>query len=244
MNQHTPTGSSEARSGISWVTWRVVVRFLFTTVFMLAILFLAAGRLDWWVAWAYAAVALIVLILSRALMLLRNPDLARERAEAGDRENVKPWDKVLVPLVAVYGPLVSWIVAGLDFRFGWSPRFPLALQLGALAVLTLGSAFGTWAMIVNRFFSSHVRIQEDRGHVVVSTGPYRIVRHPAYAGVVLSWAAAPLFFGSLWVAIPTVLVIAATILRTALEDRTLRDELPGYEDYAQRVRHRLVPGIW
>lgn len=103
---------------------------------------------------------------------------------------------------------------------------------------------GTWAMVVNRFFSSHVRIQADRGHTVVSAGPYRVVRHPGYAGGILAWIAAPVFFSSYWVTIPSVAVITLTIIRTALEDRTLKEELPGYSEYTERVRYRLVPGIW
>ncbi len=83
-----------------------------------------------------------------------------------------------------------------------------------------------------------------RGHTVVSAGPNRVVRHPGYAGVILAWLAAPVFFSSYWVAIPTVMAIALNILRTALEDRALREELPGYSEYAEEVRYRLVPGVW
>jgi protein-S-isoprenylcysteine O-methyltransferase Ste14 len=177
-------------------------------------------------------------------MLRKSPDLALERAEAGGREGVKGWDKILLPIVAIYGPLVSWIVAGLDARFGWSPDLPNEIQWAALAVIALGSLIGTWAMLTNRFFSSHVRIQTDRDHTVVSTGPYRFVRHPGYAGGFLSWLAGPVFFSSYWVVVPTALVILAMILRTALEDRTLQAELPGYREYAAQVRYRLIPGIW
>jgi protein-S-isoprenylcysteine O-methyltransferase Ste14 len=135
-------------------------------------------------------------------------------------------------------------IAGLDERFSWSPDLPDYIQIIALAVIFLGSMFGTWAMLANRFFSSHVRIQTDRGHNVVSSGPYRILRHPGYAGAVLGWVAAPVFFSSIWVVIPAVFAIAAGILRTSLEDQTLQEELPGYKEYASKVRYRLVPGIW
>jgi len=103
---------------------------------------------------------------------------------------------------------------------------------------------GTWAMIADRFFSSRVRIQTERGHTVVSGGPYRFVRHPGYVGIVLGWVASPVFFSSYWAAIPAVLAIIVAVARTALEDRTLRAELPGCLDYAQIVRCRLVPGMW
>lgn len=235
-----PSGTN----GISGIPWQAVIRFLVTTVLMLGVLFLSAGRLQWWEGWAYTAMTLVVLVLSRSLMLLKNPDMARERAEAGQREDVKAWDKILLPVTAIYGPLASWIVAGLDERFGWTPELPDYIQIIALCVIFLGSMVGTWAMVVNRFFSSHVRIQADRGHTVVSAGPYRVVRHPGYAGVILAWIAAPVFFSSYWVAIASVAVITLNIIRTALEDRTLKEELPGYSEYAERVGYRLVPGIW
>lgn len=231
-------------NGDSRVPWRAVIRFVITMVFMLGVLFLSAGRLDWWEGWAYTAVALLVLILSRSLMIIKNPDMVRERAEAGQREDVKPWDKILLPATAIYGPLISWIIAGLDERFSWTPDLPDYIQVIALGVIFAADMLGVWAMLVNRFFSSHVRIQIDRGHTVVSAGPYRVVRHPGYAGAILAWIAGPVFFSSYWVAIPTVIVIVLNIIRTELEDRTLQEELPGYRDYAQRVRYRLVPGLW
>jgi protein-S-isoprenylcysteine O-methyltransferase Ste14 len=236
--------SQSSNNGLSADVLKAIMRFLLMTIFMLAVLFLAAGRLDWWEAWSYAAMTLIILLVSRSYMIVNNPDMALERAEASQRENVKSWDKILVPLITVYGPLVSWIIAGLDHRFGWSPDLPASVQFFALAMISLGSLFGTWAMMVNRFFSSHVRIQTDRDHIVVSNGPYRIVRHPGYAGGILGWIAAPFFFSSYWVAVPAILVITATILRTAWEDRTLQEELPGYKAYARSVRYRLVPRIW
>jgi len=226
------------------IPWKIILRFIFITLFMLGILFLAGGSLDWWEAWAYAAMTMIVLISSRAALILRNPELAQERSQAGQKENVKPWDKILMPITAIYLPLISWVVAGLDKRFGWSPDLPDYIQVIALFVIILGSSIGTWAMITNKFFSSHVRIQTDRGHQVVNTGPYRFVRHPGYAGGLISWLAAPVFFSSYWIIIPTILAIMGAILRTALEDRTLLDELPGYEEFAQGTRYRLVPGIW
>jgi protein-S-isoprenylcysteine O-methyltransferase Ste14 len=177
-------------------------------------------------------------------MLIKNPDLVRERAQATQRDDVKAWDKILLPATAIYGPLTSWIIAGLDERFAWTPDLPDYIQIVAFCVIFTGDMLGIWAMLVNRFFSSHVRIQTDRGHAVVSTGPYRVVRHPGYAGAILAWIAAPVFFSSYWVAIPSIIVIAFTIIRTALEDRTLQEELPGYTQYAESVRYRLVPGLW
>jgi len=227
--------------GIAWV---VIVRFLAAALLLMAVLFLAAGKLDWWEGWAYVIQAFIVLVVSRAILIRKNPDLAQERAYAGKKENVKPWDRILMPLMSIFLPLVSWIVCGLDERFSWSPDLPNGIQFIALFLMFAGSMLGTWAMIANRFFSSHVRIQTERGHTVVSSGPYRFVRHPGYAGGVLSWVVSPVFFSSIGATIPAILAIIVIITRTALEDRTLQEELPGYRDYARIVRHRLIPGIW
>lgn len=226
------------------VTGMVVARFAFTAVFLMAVLFLAAGKLDWWEGWAYVAQAVVVLVVSRAILIRKNPELARERADAGKKENVKPWDRLLMPLMSIFLPVATLIVAGLDERFGWSADLPDAIQIVALLMIFAGSMFGTWAMIANRFFSSHVRIQTDRGQSVISGGPYRFLRHPGYAGGVVSWIASPVFFSSWWTVVPSVLALATIVVRTALEDRTLREELQGYGEYARRVRYRLVPGVW
>jgi len=144
----------------------------------------------------------------------------------------------------MYGPLAVWVVCGLDERFGWSLVVPAAWQWVALGVAVLGMAFSTWAMLENKFFSAAVRIQKDRHQTVVSTGPYRFVRHPGYAGGLVTYLATPFVLDAMWGLIPVVLVITGMFIRTWLEDRTLQEELEGYKDYTQRVRHRLVPGIW
>lgn len=226
------------------VPWKDVIRLILLVPIMLGVLLLSAGRWDWWEAWAYSGLGLLVLLGSRAVVILKYPDLALERSQAQDMDNVKEWDKFLMPFTALVGPLFSWLVAGLDKRFGWSPDLPDGVQIAALGLIQLGSLLGIWAMLKNRFFSSRVRIQTDRGHTVVRKGPYRFVRHPGYAGGLISWLAAPVFFSSYWVIIPMVLVIIASLIRTALEDRTLMEELPGYKEYAREVKYRLVPGIW
>jgi protein-S-isoprenylcysteine O-methyltransferase Ste14 len=118
------------------------------------------------------------------------------------------------------------------------------LHITAFVITALGYSLGTWATLVNRFFSAVVRIQRDRGHTVVSSGPYRLIRHPGYAGAVVTSLATPLLLGSLWALIPAVLAVCTLIIRTALEDRTLQEELEGYHDYTARVRYRLLPGVW
>jgi len=228
----------------SQVVTTAVIRFIFLGALMLAALFLSSGRLDWWEGWVYFGVSMATMMAFRFYLISRDPDQLVERMEAGQRENVKPWDRLLVAVIAFLGPIAAWIVAGLDARNGWSPDLPDNVQFMALAVLILGILFSNWAMIANRFYSSHVRIQTDRGHAVVSHGPYRLLRHPGYAGDVWAWTAVPFFFSSYWIAIPSLLVILAYIVRIVLEDRALHEELPGYREYARKVRYRLVPGIW
>jgi protein-S-isoprenylcysteine O-methyltransferase Ste14 len=146
--------------------------------------------------------------------------------------------------MALYGPVATLVVAGLDFRLDWSPQIPSAIQIGAVILAALGSLLTIWAMASNQHFYGVVRINREEGHDVATTGPYRIVRHPGYVGAILFQLATPLILGSLWALIPAVLAVSATIVRTALEDRTLQAELDGYREYAQETRSRLVPGVW
>ena len=167
-----------------------------------------------------------------------------ERARFDKSPDIKAWDKILAPLMAMSVSFPLVIVAGLDHRFGWSPVFPIWLNILGLILNALGYAFADWALVENRFFSGVVRIQEDRGHTVCDSGPYRIVRHPGYAGNILPLAGTVLALSSLWTIIPAAVALIIIFIRTALEDRTLQDELPGYRDYAQRVRYRLIPWVY
>jgi protein-S-isoprenylcysteine O-methyltransferase Ste14 len=243
-DQKSPEQTTAPAGASSILDWKVLVRFVLLVVTLLAILFIAAGTLHWPMAWAYAIQAAVIAFGSRLIMIRRHPDLAAERAQSLSAEGAKSWDKIIVQLVAIVGPLLGLIVCGLDVRFGWRPEVPLAVQIVAFVLMVLGSLLGTWAMLVNRFFSAVVRIQTDRGHTVVSDGPYRFVRHPAYAGGVVSYLAGPLALGSVWALIPGALIALLTLVRTALEDKTLQEELPGYQEYTQRVRYRLLPGVW
>lgn len=208
------------------------------------ILFLCGGDLGWWQAWAFSLLILVAGIGGRALAERRHPGLLEERARFEKGPGIKPWDKILAPLMAlsVAYPLV--IVAGLDHRLGWSPAFPLWLNLIGLILCGGGYAFVVWALVVNRFFSDVVRIQTDRGHTVCDSGPYRIVRHPGYAGNILPLAGIVLALSSWWTLIPAAFALVVIVVRTALEDRTLQEELPGYREYARRVRYRLFPWIY
>lgn len=223
---------------------RAIIGFVIFFLLNPVCLFLAAGDAGWPMGWAYSGLFIASIIGSRLATYLRSPDLLRERARFMEAEGVKAWDRVLVFLVGLVGPLAIVIVAGLDRRFGWSASVPFALQVGTLVGVALGYGVAIWAMLENAFFSAVVRIQHERGHVVVSTGPYAIIRHPAYAGGILSSLAIPIVLDSLYALIPALAMVILLIVRTSLEDKTLHQELPGYTEYAARVKHRLVPGMW
>jgi protein-S-isoprenylcysteine O-methyltransferase Ste14 len=242
MNNHKSETQKQPRKG-GGIGWKAVVRFALVLLLMPAALFFTAGRVDWWQAWVYVGLQLLATFVSRVIVSRKYPDLIKERAQYTSGEDVKSWDKTILPFI-IYGPLVMLIVAALNVRFGWQPQIPLWLQLLGLVGVVLGAAFSTWAMLVNRFFSAVVRIQIDRGQSVISTGPYRVVRHPGYAGGVVACLVMPLLLGSVWALIPGGMVMVMYILRTALEDKTLQNELKGYKEYTARVRYRLLPGIW
>lgn len=199
----------------------------------------------WWEGWAYALILIIGFIISRVLVATRHPDLLAERAKFAEHQDVKSWDKVLSRLVGLAGALIP-LTAGLDVRDGWSAsQFGLGWKLFAILVIVLGYALGTWAMMENRFFSGVVRIQKERGQHVVDSGPYSWIRHPGYTGGLLSYFATPILLDSLWTFIIVAIFTGILVYRTALEDRTLQEELPGYKEYAtQKTKYRLIPGIW
>ena len=208
------------------------------------LLFVCAGDIGWWQAWVYSLLFVAAGLGGRFLAERRHPGLLAERQSIDNIQTVKTWDKVLAPLMALSLGLPLVIVAGLDHRFDWSPAFPLWLILIGFFLIAFGYAFAVWALVENRFFSSVVRIQTDRGHVVCDSGPYRIVRHPGYAGNILPLLGIVLALSSLWTLIPAAVALVIAVIRTALEDRTLQEELPGYKEYARRVRYRLFPGIY
>jgi protein-S-isoprenylcysteine O-methyltransferase Ste14 len=209
-----------------------------------AILVLAAGRLDWLWGWVFIGLMAIFLASHVVLLVPINPDLLVERAGGLRQEGGKQWDRWVATLSAGVFPIVSWIVAALDLRFGWSAPKPLAVHLVGMGAVVLGLALFMWAMVSNAYFSEVVRIQEDRGHQVATDGPYRFVRHPGYSGAILAFLGTPLLLGSWWALIPAGFGVGGYILRTALEDKTLQLELEGYQAYAERVRYRLIPGVW
>jgi protein-S-isoprenylcysteine O-methyltransferase Ste14 len=208
------------------------------------ILFVCGGDFGWWQAWVYTLLIVAIGVGGRILGERRHPGLTAERQNVEKIQDAKAWDKVLAPLMALSIVFPLMIVAGLDHRFGWSPVFPLWLIVLGIFLIALGYAFSSWAFVENRFFSGVVRIQADRGHVVCDSGPYRIVRHPGYAGNILPLLGIVLALSSLWTIIPAAVALVIAVIRTALEDQTLQEELPGYQEYARRVRFRLFPGIY
>jgi protein-S-isoprenylcysteine O-methyltransferase Ste14 len=219
---------------------RVYIRLILYILFVAATLFFSAGRLDWTVAWVFLGVYIAIILIS---LVFIDPELIEERSHIGP--GAKRWDLVLASLVVVFLFPATFIVAGLDAgRFNWSPPFPIWVQLLALLVFILGSAIPSWAMATNKFFSTVVRIQKERGHYVVTGGPYKYVRHPGYTGAIVVSISIPLLLGSLWALIPALIGDCILVVRTVLEDNTLKKELDGYKDYANRVRYRLLPGIW
>jgi protein-S-isoprenylcysteine O-methyltransferase Ste14 len=243
---NTSLDQSKQKPGIAGALLRRLLQLGIAILIMAAILFLSAGRLDWVMAWAFLGIYTGGIVVNLLVMLAKDPalaaELAAERSEI--RTDVKTWDKVLVPPITLLTHVVVLLVAGLNVRFGWPPEVPVALQVVMLVVGTLGYALILWSMLTNTFFSAAVRIQEDRGHAVVTTGPYRLVRHPGYVGLFAFTLAAPVALGSWWAIIPGGLAAILVIVRTALEDRTLQAELAGYKEYAARVRYRLLPGVW
>ncbi len=200
-------------------------------------------RWDWWEAWFYAIASIAGFIASRALAARRHADLLQERARMLNQADAKAWDKLLAPLVGFGGGLIP-LTVGVDALFGHSAAFSLPVKIIAISLILAGYGLANYALIENRFFSGMVRIQTDRGHTVISSGPYAWIRHPGYAGGMLTFLAAPFLLDSAWALLPAGLLCAALIARTRLEDQTLQAELPGYTGYAQRVRYRLLPGIW
>jgi protein-S-isoprenylcysteine O-methyltransferase Ste14 len=205
-----------------------------------ACLFGAAGDVSWPMAWAVLAIYAFSKV---ATFIFVDPELIKERTNLG--QDVDFGDVVLATCgyIALY--FVTFVVAGLDaVRYGPAISIPLSIQLTMVLMFALGYGFSFWAVLSNPFFTTNVRIQDDRDHSVVSSGPYALVRHPGYAGVLLAHLAVPFAFGSIWALVPAVVGTIFFVARTSREDRTLRDHLHGYQEYQTRVRWRLLPGVW
>ena len=214
---------------------------IFTSLFCIAAIFIPAGTLRWTEAWLFILLYAAAVTAVVAWMKKRSPDLLEERQKK--KKNAKRWDKIFMSFYSVF-LLVLLILPGLDaVRFGWS-NVPFIVKALAFIGYIPGFAIVFWAMKENRFLSDVVRIQEDRNHSVCTTGPYKYVRHPMYVGVISIMLCLPLSLGSLYALIPAGIIVILFLIRTALEDKTLLEELPGYKEYSQKVRYRLIPGLW
>ncbi len=220
------------------------IKFAFRTSLLIpvqtAVLFIAAGTLDWKAGWIHFAVVYSSALLGLAAVGCVNESLVR--ADVSMPQATKAWDKRLLSIGLLLMVAVV-TVAGLDFRWRWSGHMGVGWRIGGIAgLLGITRVLGHGAMAVNRYWSGTVHVQS--GHQVCAAGPYRWVRHPAYLAAVFQFLWTPLILGSWWALLPAALFSITIVVRTALEDRTLREELPGYAEYASRVRYRLVPGVW
>jgi len=226
------------------MTAKLALRLVLLGLYGPALLFLASGDLGWVEGWAYSGFAFAYSVVGRLALFRKEPGLAEERAAGFGRKDIEPWDRRIVPWIALILPTLLMIAAGLDRRFGGAPQFPVWAEAAAAVPMAAGAFLGLWAALVNPFFSSVVRLQTDRGQRVIAAGPYRWVRHPGYAGTVVFNILTPLALGSTWAFVPAGGIVLLTVLRTRLEDCMLLEKLEGYRDFAARTRYRLVPGIW
>jgi protein-S-isoprenylcysteine O-methyltransferase Ste14 len=209
---------------------------------LMAVFFLSAGRIDLPRAWIFFGFYFFSLILNMVIFLKFNPEVIRARSEIITGE-MKWWDKIFGVLYTVF-IFVMFIVCGLDVgRFQLSSTGVEFLAFGAI-IFVVGWVFLSWAMVENKFFEAAVRVQKEKEHRVVTTGPYAIVRHPGYVGMILFYGCTPFIIGSLYGLIPALLLAAAFVFRTYFEDRMLYEGLSGYKEYVKKVRYRLVPFIW
>ncbi len=222
---------------------KAVLRVALMTLFVGTLLFGVSGDIYWLGAWIVFGLMILNVVSNVVIMAFLHPDLMLERMRWREHANAKAWDKKIMPLMAVFGSLSILLVSALQHRFAPSLTAPWQWLAGTSCVL-LGQMFGTWAVASNRFFSAIVRIQTDRGHVVIDHGPYAIVRHPGYAGAFLVYLGIPLLLGAWWAFVPSAFALGLLFYRTAREDQTLCEELDGYAAYTQRVRFRLFPGLW
>jgi len=221
----------------------IVVQLVIVLLIFPLLPILITWRWNWWQAWVYYALLVLAFILSRYLAQQRHPDILQERASSMEHKDTQAWDKLLSPLTA-FSSVFIVLVAGLDRRFNWSGDFSLLMNWIGILLIIGGYVLASYALITNRFFSGTVRLQEDRDHHPISDGPYRWMRHPGYSGSLLTFLGTPLLLGSAWAYLMVAIALVILITRTRLEDQFLQENLAGYKEYAQRVRFRLLPGIW
>ena len=218
-----------------------VLKHLAGSLLFFAIIFISAGRIAYCQGLTYVAIGLFMVFLNYTILRI-DDQLVKERSKPG--EGTKKWDKIILGL-SLLVTISMYIVAGLDSgRFHWSPDFHWSLFLLGILLTASGQLLFLVAQKQNNFFSSTVRLQTDRDHVVCETGVYSVVRHPAYLGSIIQSAGFPLLFGSLWSLIPISASVILLITRTNLEDKTLKNELKGYDEYSGKTRYKIIPFVW
>jgi protein-S-isoprenylcysteine O-methyltransferase Ste14 len=214
---------------------------LFVLVFQGAMLFISAGTLTWIWAWVFLGIYFLSVFVNAIFMIRTNLETIAERGTARGWKN---WDKVVSGGWGLMQYLFIPLVAGLDHRFGWTPAPGIAWNFVGAGIFAAGLGLFSWAMITNAFFSTAVRIQNERGQTVCRSGPYRIVRHPGYTGAIFQSLGISILLSSCWALVPGAIAAGFLLMRTYLEDRTLKTELKGYQEYARHVRFRIIPGLW
>lgn len=210
-------------------------------LFFIVILFISAGRIDYYQGWIYSSMSLLGFLLN-FITIKGNTELMNERSNPG--KNIKQWDKLILGLSAL-ATIITFVVAGLDSgRYQWSPHFQWYYCFLGIIIMFIGQLLFLIAKNQNKFFSSVARIQSEREHTVCEIGLYKLIRHPGYLGMIISLVGFPLLINSLWSIIPTVFAIILLLVRTHFEDKMLIKELIGYNEYIQKTRNKLVPGIW
>jgi len=234
----TPTEQDNSKLDTRKNILKRLIQVTISVILIAILLLVSAGKTDWIYAWVYIISSLLVIIINACIF---PRELISERGRKKD--NVEKWDKLISGLLTLPW-FALYIVSGLDMRFGLSLELATWIHISGLVIFILGNALVSWAMISNIYFSTAVRIQYDRGHNVSIGGPYRFMRHPGYVGMIIYLLATPLVLGSIWAFIPASLTGILFIIRTAFEDNTLKNKLEGYKEYAERVKYRLIPGIW
>lgn len=217
---------------------RRIIQTFMSWIMQGVLLFASAWTIHWSWAWILLAAGLAVLVFN---LFVLPSDVIEERGRK--KANVKRWDKILTKIILL--PMIGvYILSGLDFHYSWTGDLKFAVHVLGIAGFVCGSLLMTWSMVSNRFFSTLVRIQEERGHTVATGGPYRYIRHPGYLGFMLMMAGTPVALGTLYGLILSAVIALLFVIRTIKEDQTLLQELDGYPDYARKVRYRLIPMIW
>lgn len=218
-----------------------ILQLLLLVIVQAILLFACAGSLRWQAGWWYIGLYLIMLVAASFVMIPRRREVVEERSRGV--QGGKGWDLRITRLMGI--PTLGLLaLAGFDERFNLTPPMPIGIRTAGALLFIAGYLLVLWAMYVNAYFSQVVRIQTERGHHAVVDGPYRFIRHPGYLGMTTSLLGAVFLLDSMYGLACFVLYLVLIIVRTALEDRTLLAELPGYLEYAARTRYRLVPGLW